>query len=182
MNQLTCCMLAALLLASLHAAEVDFDLERGVYSLSMPHEPPVIREAHASVEGWASTDGGYQRRVISKTAEKILIECVRDDAPTLLLEFILHPEFIELRTGLKNTTSRPIRIKKYQPLSGGVVFPASNWSNPRTLTANTAGNDPKVIKTVFAKSANNLLLTLKQDGVRRSLVIGALKTEDCGIL
>ena len=50
-------------------------------------------------------DAGYKRRVISKTADRMLIECVRDDAPTLVLEFAMHPAFIELRTGLKNTTA-----------------------------------------------------------------------------
>jgi hypothetical protein len=181
MNKRTSFTRLALLLvplASLHAAKVDFDLERGVYSLSMQSETPAIRDAHASVEGWSSADAGYKRRVVNKTADRILVECVRDDAPALLLEFTMHPAFIELRTGLKNTTTKPIRIKKFEPLTGASVFPGGDWSNARTLTANTAGNDPKVIKTVFAKSANNLLLTLKQDGVRRSLVTGALKTAD----
>jgi hypothetical protein len=160
------------------AARVDFDLGRGVFCLSMPSATTVIRDAYASVEGWKSTDAGYKRRVISKTADRMLIECARDDAPTLLLEFALQPGFIGLRTGLKNTTSTLIRIRKFEPLSGGTVFPGGKWSDTRTLTANTAGNDPMLVKTVFAKSANNLLLTLKQDGVRRSLVIGALRTED----
>ena len=160
------------------AARVDFDLGRGVFSLSTPSATKVIRDAYASVEGWKSTDAGYKRRVISKTADRMLIECAREDAPTLLLEFALQPGFVVLRTGLKNTTTALIRIKKFEPLSGGTVFPGGKWSDTRTLTANTAGNDPKVDKTVFAKSANNLLLTLKQDGVRRSLVIGALRTED----
>jgi hypothetical protein len=160
------------------AARVDFDLGRGVFCLSMPSATTVIRDAYASVEGWKSTDAGYKRRVISKAADRMLIECAREDAPTLLLEFALQPGFIGLRTGLKNTTTALIRIKKFEPLSGGTVFPGGKWSDTRTLTANTAGNDPMVVKTVFAKSANNLLLTLKQDGVRRSLVIGALRTED----
>lgn len=158
------------------AAKVDFDLGRGVYSLTMPSAMPAIRDAHASAEGWDSTDAGYKRRVIGKTADRMLVECVKGDAPTLLLEFTLHPEFIEMRTGVRNTTAAPIRIRKFRPLAGCIVFPEGKWSHARTLTATTAGNDPKVVKTVFAKSANNLLLTLKQDGGRRSLVIGALKT------
>ncbi|MCX6879065.1 MAG: hypothetical protein NTW21_35440 [Verrucomicrobia bacterium] len=43
---------------------IDFDLKTGTYSLRMPHEATLaIRHARATVEGWASTDAGYQRRI-----------------------------------------------------------------------------------------------------------------------
>jgi len=111
------------------AAGVDFDLGRGVFCLSMPSATKVIRDAYASVEGWKSTDAGYKRRVIRKTADSMLIECAREDAPALLLEYALQPAFIGLRTGLKNTTTALIRIRKFEPLSGGTVFPGGKWSD-----------------------------------------------------
>ena len=95
-------------------ARIDFDLKTGTYSLSMPPAAaPAIRNARATVEGWASTDPGYQRRIAEQTKERLLVECARPDAPTLLIEFTLHPSFVELRAGFKNTTGQPVRIRKY---------------------------------------------------------------------
>ncbi len=68
------------------AARIDLDLKAGTYSLSMPPAAaPAIRNARATVEGWASTDAGYQRRIAEQTKERLLVECARPDAPSLLL-------------------------------------------------------------------------------------------------
>ncbi|MCX6872405.1 MAG: hypothetical protein NTW21_01135 [Verrucomicrobia bacterium] len=160
-------------------ARIDFDLKSGMYSLILPpNAAPAIRNARAVVEDWASNDAGYQRRVAEQTAERLLIECTRADAPTLLLDFALHPAFIELRAGIKNTTAEPIRIKKFEPLSGGIVFPGGKWNDVRTLDAPSGASQTRVTRDVIRGSANNLLLTFKQAGQRRSLVLGGLKTAD----
>jgi hypothetical protein len=139
------------------AARMDFDLKTGTYSLSMPPTAaPAIRNASATVEGWASTDAGYQRRMAEQTRERLLIECARADAPTLLLEFTLHPAFVELRTGLKNTTGQPLRIKKYWPLAGGITFSGEPWTDVRTLDAPSGVNQPSVTGSAVRSSANNL--------------------------
>ena len=161
------------------AARIDFDLKTGTYSLSMPPTAvPAIRDARATVEGWASTDAGYQRRIAEQTKERLLIECARADAPTLLIEFTLHMSYVELRAGLKNTTSQPVRIKKYWPLAGGVTFPGEPWTDVRTLDAPAGVKQPSVTGSAVRSSANNLLLTFKQAGQRHSMVLGALKTAD----
>lgn len=161
------------------AARMDFDLKTGTFSLSMPPAAaPAIRNARATVEGWASTDAGYQRRIAQLTKDRLLIECARAGAPTLLLECTLHPAFVELRTGLKNTTGQPLRVKKYWPLAGGVPFPGEPWTDVRTLDAPSGANQPSVTGSAVRSSANNLLLTFKQAGQRRSLVLGALATAD----
>jgi hypothetical protein len=64
MTSFTLAVLLLAPLASLHAAKVDFNLERGIYSLSIVSETPVILDAHASVEGWATTDIGYKRHLM----------------------------------------------------------------------------------------------------------------------
>ena len=156
---------------------VEFDLQTGTYSL-MAGNTLAIRNARATVEGWASTDAGYQRKITGKSNERLSIECARPDAPTLLLEFTLHPSFVELRTGLKNTTDKPVRIKKMWPLTGGVVFPGENWTDVHTLDAPSGVNQPSVTGSAVRSSANDLLLTFKQSDTRRSLVLGALKTAD----
>jgi hypothetical protein len=48
----------------------------------------------------------------------------------------------------------------------------------RTLDAPSGAHQPKVTANPATGSANNLLLTFKQAGQRRSLVLGALKTAD----
>jgi hypothetical protein len=161
------------------AARLDFNLQTGCYSLAMPPTaPPVVIDARASIEGWASSDTAYQRRIVAQTADRMLVECVGSGIPTLLLEFTLHPVFVELRAGLKNTTGQPVRIKTIRPLVGGSVFPGVAWTDVRTLDAPSGANQPQVTPSAVRSSPNNLLLTFKQAGVRHSLVMGALKTAD----
>jgi len=157
---------------------IDFDSKTGVYDImQLPKKIVAIRGAHATVEGWSSTDARYQRRAtVSKNS--LLVECAGSEAPSLLLEFTLHPEFIELREGLKNTTATPVRIKQFRPLTAGLVFPGENWVDVHTLDAPSGANQPRVTSKPVRSSANDLLLTFKQAGVRQSLVLGALKTAD----
>lgn len=158
--------------------KVEFDLERGVFSLSMPSEVLVVRDAHAVVEKWSSMDAGYQRRVTDKSADRMRIECVSDAAPKLLLDIALRDGFLEFRTGVQNTTTKPIRVKKIMPLTGGIVFPGDAWTDVRTLDAPSGAGDTRIARNAIRSSPNNLLLTLKQNGKRRSLVLGGLKTAD----
>lgn len=159
-------------------AKVEFDLDRGVFSVFMPAGRMAIRDAHAAVENFSSTDAGYKCRVASQTEERMLIECESASAPTLLLEFTLNAGFLELRAGMKNTTAAPIRVKKIMPLAGGVVFPGEEWSEVRTLNGSSGAAETRVTREDIRSSSNNLLLTLKQSGERRSLVLGGLKTAD----
>ena len=160
------------------AAAIEFDLDNGTYSLAMPAGMPALRGAHAAVEEWVSTAAGCQRRVVEQTADRMLVECTRADAPTLLLEFSLHPGFVELRTGLKNTLTTPVRIKKMWPLAGGAIFTGAAWTDVHTLDAPSAVRQPDVADSAVRSSPNNLLLTFRQAGERHSLVLGALKTAD----
>jgi hypothetical protein len=156
---------------------IEFDLRTGTFNVTAGGTL-AISNAHAVVESWSSTDPGYQRKITGQSDSRLMIECSRPDAPTLLLEFTQHPEFVELRTGLKNTTDKPVRIKTFQPLTGGVVFPGAGGTDVRTLNGPSGGNQTRVTNRPICSSANNMLLTFKQAGVRRSLVLGALKTAD----
>lgn len=119
-----------------------------------------------------------QRRVVGQSDHRMRVECVAAGAPTQLLEFTLHPAFVESRAGLKNITAAPIRIKKLEPLSGGILFPGDEWIDVRTLNSPSGAGQTQVTRDAVRSSANNLLLTFKQGGGRRSLVMGALKIED----
>jgi hypothetical protein len=167
---------------------VAFDLARGTYDLlDVKSNKPAVQGAHAEVAGWATKDAAYQRT--AKTADisdelgkgrSLTVECAAAGKPSLLLEFRIYDgkPFIALRGGWKNTSSEPLRVNDFRPLTGGAVFAGGRWSDVRTLTSNTSANDPRVQKSPCASSANNMLLTLTRDGRRSSLVLGALKTAD----
>lgn len=154
-----------------------FDAGTGLYSL-WSGDTLAIGNAHATVEGWAFSDGGSRRRIVAEDKDRLLVECSQPEAPTLLLELRLHPSAVELRAGLHNTTGQPVRVRKFQPMKGGAVFPGENWTDVRTLDAPSGANQPRVARRAARSSANNLLLTFRQAGVRRSLVLGALRTAD----
>lgn len=156
---------------------LDFDLKAGTYDLTVG-DTLAIGKAFAKVEGWASTDPGYQCKITTQTDDRMAIECTRPDASALLLEFAVHPAFVELRAGLRNTTNTPIRIRKYEPLSGGLIFPGEAWTDVRTLDGSSGANQNRVTHDAVRSSPNDLLLTFKQGVQRRSLVMGGLKTAD----
>lgn len=158
---------------------VVFDLSQGTYDLlDAPTGQVAIHGAHAAVEGWSFADADAQRHVIRHNSNRLVVDSCRTNGPTLRLEFTLHPGFVELRGGLVNTTRAPLRIKTMTPLGGGLVFPGANWTEIRTLNAPSGANQTEVTTNAVCNSANNLLLTIRQSSVRRSLVLGALKTAD----
>ena len=83
-----------------------------------------------------------------------------------------------LRTGLANTTAGAVRINRFFPLRGGVVAPGELWTDVRTLNGDSACAPMEVTREAFRSSANDLLLTFRQGGERRSLVLGGLKVAD----
>lgn len=157
--------------------QLDFDLKKGTYDV-MVGKALAIDDAFAMVEGWSSVDAGCQRKVIAQSEKRMLVECLRPDGPAMLLEYTLHPAYIELRAGIRNTTGAAVRIRKYEPLTGGVVFPDGVWSEVRTLDGSSGANQNRVTREALRSSANDLLVTFRQGGQRRSLVLGGLKTAD----
>lgn len=159
------------------ASRLDFDLQTGTYSLTIGRTT-AISNACATVESWSSADPACRRKIIRQSRDRFTVECARPEAPALLLEFVLHRAFLELRAGIKNTTAASIRIKQFKPLTGGVAFPGDAWTDVRTLNAPSGTGQTRITGSAARSSANNLLLTFKQTGVRRSLVLGGLKTAD----
>jgi hypothetical protein len=85
---------------------LDFDLETGTYDVRVGRTL-ALDGACAMVEGWSSADAECQRRVVVQTDNRMLIECVRPNAPAVLLEHVLYPEHVELRAGIGTRRMRP---------------------------------------------------------------------------
>jgi hypothetical protein len=168
---------------------VAYDLATGTFDVvDKLSSQVVVQSGHADIEGWSDRETNRVRRAritngmdeLGK-ARRLAIESAALGQPTLLMEFSLHGEtnsFVVLRTGIKNVTSKPIRVKVFHPLTEGRIFPGGGWSEVRTLNGDSACTQPRVTSEWSRSSANELLLTLKQAGRRRSLVLGALKTAD----
>ena len=169
--------------------KVAYDLDAGTFDLiELPSGRTVISSAHSEIEQWNSTDSNLVRtaEISGATdelgaAKRLVVKCSRPDTPTLITEFNVYGDtntFVTLRTGLENTTAKPERVKEFYPLNGGIIFPGEKWTDIRSLNGDSACAQMRVTPDRFRSSANNLLLTFKQDGQRRSLVLGGLKVAD----
>ena len=187
------CCLAANARAAVEKIEnadvrVTFDLSSGLYDITDKRTGrECVRGAHAEVGEWSMLDAAYVRTArLGKVSDELgdartlSVECAAEGRPSLLLEVRVYEgtQQIVLRGGWKNTGAEALRVRRFRPMTGGTAFAGGEWSEARTLTSQSGANDPRVLRSPHAESANALLLTLKQSGVRRSLVLGALKTSE----
>ena len=167
---------------------ITYDLGAGTYDLlDLANGRPVVHGGFTRLEGWASTDTDCVRtaKVSGVTddfghVQRLTVKCALVSGPILITEFELHRETdsaVELRAGLENNTPNPIRLKEFHPLAGGIIgSETTEWTEVRTLNGDSACAQARVSQERFRSSANNLLLTFKQNGQRHSLVLGGLKT------
>jgi hypothetical protein len=164
------------------------DLDKGTYDLIDVATGQVeIDDAVFRLGDWSSADAGQKRTGSTETfadelgkGRRLQLHCQGAGRPELRLDIELHDgdSLVTLRAGLVNSGQEPVRILRYWPLAEGLVFPKRQLAEAKTLTAPTSCNQPVVANTPFAASPNNLLLTGKIAGQRRSLVLGALKTAE----
>jgi hypothetical protein len=171
------------------AVRLVYDLGAGTFDLlERPSNRIIIHAAHSQIGEWSTADSNCTRTAkISKVTDELgagtqlMVKCSRPGAPVLLTEFNVYGSsntFVTLRMGLENTAPAPVRVHQFYPLNGGLLFPAGDWTDVRSLNGDSACAQARVTGDRFRRSANNLLLTFKQDGRRRSLVLGGLKTAD----
>jgi len=169
--------------------QIRFDLRAGTYDLTDRETGAgAIQGAYAELEEFSTRDEGLIRQAVSGVSEdelgsgrSLTVECTRPGAPTLLLEFRLYPNhsFLVLRMGVRNVTDQALRINQFKPLAGGDVFPEGGAKTDfRTLDDPSGSNQTQVSSDPYRRSPNNLLLTFRQAGQRRSLVLGGLKTSE----
>lgn len=169
---------------------VSFNLGAGTYDLlDVASGQVAVRGAWAEAEGLSSREEGSVRAAAVGReaadelgdATRLTVTCARKGQPALLLEFRLYPgrPFVALRCGVRNDTASSWRLRTFRPLVGGQVFPAGGeMETLRTLNAPSGAGQTQVTAGPYCSSPNNLLVTFRQQGTRRSLVLGALRTEE----
>jgi len=168
---------------------VVFNLENGTFDLDdLSCNRPFIHAAHARIEQWSSCDQDYTRRGTIEnfsdelgSGSRLTITCESVRKSSLLIEFNVYDHdasWMVLRAGLKNTGTDAVRIRRFFPMINGRIAPDADWTDARTLSGNSACHQPEVVRSRHASSSNNLLLTFKENGRQRSLVLGALKTSE----
>ena len=172
--------------------QVKYDLEGGVFSVVNKVDAlEVIKDAGAGANKrsfagaakrtWketAATDALGEGRTMSITTEGKDLD--------LIQVFTLHAGRgeVTLRTGVRNHGQEPVRIKELAVLERAKVWPGlANPMQQKTLDGLAGWDHYQETKTRVEDgntrwSYNNLLYTLKDGNVRRSLVFGGLVYRD----
>lgn len=168
---------------------VRFDLQKGTYDLrEVPSGTVAIRGAYAEWGDLSTREERFVRRAtvghfkdVLGSGRRLTVECACPKHPTLLLEFRLYPKqpFVVLRMGVRNGTDRFLHVHQFKPLTGGEVFPRGGIKTDfRTLDDPSGANQTQVRREPYRFSPNNLLVTFRQAGRRRSVVLGGLQTSE----
>lgn len=86
--------------------------------------------------------------------------------------------FVALGSGLVNGRSYGVRVKSFQPLAGGDVFPSLDKKDAKNLNGGAGSTRNLVREGADLTCGNSLLYTFTANGVRRSLVMGGLTYHD----
>jgi len=145
---------------------------------------PIVSGAGVIVGDSNSQDAAYTRTVSVEPCQDALgagrrlrMVCKAGGKPDLIFEAVLHDDdsHVVIRAGLVNNTAEPIRPRSIIPLNNGSLPPLKD---SLSLTGPSGANAPIVSHSGTVSSPNSLLLTGKDTGGRRSIVMGALSTAD----
>ncbi len=168
---------------------VEYDLSLGTYrAINKLTNVTGIANAKSSVNGTFSTSNHMRRTAQALTVKDSLgvgkalhVHCIDQDGLESILNIALysrHP-FIAFGAGIINRTSDPIRLTDIRPVANAEVFPHSlTWSEAKTLNGGSGGGRNSVEQGGERDCVNNLLLTFKDGGKRRTMVAGGLTYHD----
>lgn len=83
--------------------------------------------------------------------------------------------YLTMQAGIKNTLKFPCRFVKSDLFNGAILFPGCEVSNLMTLNGAAGVTMPEVNGDITRQSNNNMLITAKVNGGRKSVVFGGLK-------
>jgi len=176
---------------------VELNLKTSTYNIVDVRDGTVaIANAHAEVDGLGSlltdwTNRRYDPKAkLTWTAKEIsddlgrgktlTVNNLRSDGMEFFTAFTVRDGkgFVALGSGIINHRPYGIRVKSFQPMAGGDVFPDLDKKDARNLNGG-AGSTPNLVKSGTELACeNSLLFTFTANGVRRSLVMGGLSYRD----
>jgi len=168
---------------------VEYDLSLGTYrAVNKMANVTGFANAKSSINGIQSTSDTMRRTAQSVTVKDSLgvgkalhIHCMDQDGLESVLEIALYSRkpFIAFGAGIINRTSNPIRLKDIRFVADAEMFPDSTtWSAAQTLNSGSGGGENSVEDGGERDCVNNLLLTFKDEGNRRTMVAGGLTYHD----
>jgi len=166
-----------------------FDLRQGTYDvMDAATREIVLAHAYAWVGSATTRDAGLVRSARAEdftdelgSGRRLRIDCRPAAGPEVVVAFALYPgrPFVTVRTGVLNPSEQPLRVREFGALADGAVWPrAGAKADLRILNAPSGATQTQVTDGPYGSSPNNLLLTFRQGGVRRSVVYGALRTRE----
>ncbi len=177
---------------------IEVNLKTATYSIiNVIDNIIAIANAHGEVDGLgAFPEKDFQSRQFDPNAEvnwstKKVIDALgegtmltlsvhRSDRLEYFSTFTLRPDksFITLGSGMVNHKSYGIRVRSFQPLVGGDVYPKLTKTAIKTLNGAAGSSKPEVKDGFDRACENSLLLTCMANGQRRSIVVGGLTYQD----
>lgn len=137
------------------------------------------KQLHAAFNNWTSTltvepvedaFGKGRRVVLALTDPK------REALPTYLFSYTMrdHAGVVSMGFGIRNQTTREVRLVSAAPLNGARLMPGTTPENLLTLNGAAGAEAAQVRRGPERASPNSLLLTCTARGARRSVVWGGL--------
>ena len=177
---------------------IEINLKTSTYDVIQVADGTVaIANAHGEVDGI----GGEVRKVFvnrqldTKTkiswkvkevsdvlgnGKMISLNCLRSDNREFFTTFTVYADkgFIVLGSGVVNHRPYAIRVKSFQPMAWGNLFPGLEMNDPKNLNGGAGSSKNSVQDGVDRACENSLLLTFTAKGKRKSLVMGGLTYQD----
>ncbi|MFZ4726137.1 MAG: hypothetical protein ACOYMD_11900, partial [Paludibacter sp.] len=181
-----------------YLVRVEINLKTATYDVIQVADGTVaIANAHGEVDGI----GGEVRKVfvnrqldtntkiswkvkevsdVLGNGKMISLNCLRSDNREFFTTFTVYADkgFIVLGSGVVNHRPYAIRVKSFQPMAWGNVFPALEMNAPKNLNGGAGSSKNSVQDGVDRACENSLLLTFTANGKRKSLVMGGLNYQD----
>lgn len=167
---------------------VEYDLASGlVRALEMPGRRVRLRGLRAVVDDLDTSAPVWQRTCSVQglrdrlgVGKRLRVQCTAPDRNTVIVDLSLYDGSgaIIAAAGLQNRSPHSVRVLRICPLTGGEAFPDCARTDERTLDGNGGSGNTTVERGASRSSMNNLLLTFREAGRRRSLVLGGLTYHD----
>lgn len=114
------------------------------------------------------------------SGKTITLSCLRKDEREFFTTFTVFADksFVVLGSGVVNHRPYAIRVKSFQPMAWGNLFPGLEMNDPKNLNGGAGSSKNLVQNGVDRACENSLLLTFTAKGKRQSLVMGGLTYQD----